>query len=262
MYWHWFDLKNGLVIRSRRIIQSGLSLSGRTVVSSITSGSVRFSGLASNLKGSYGLTEGGIEQASGKAVLKADQLNLVAKTGQIGSRENPLAVQVTAADGLTALAKNIYIRGVAGDLVLTEVKTDFIDLLLGGGEIRLEAVGNIYGTGNSWVLDGNRIELVSEQGSIGNGPESPLRIKSGDKGLRAAAAYDIYLSQAEGDVYLESVVSTLGDVWLQALNGSFFDANYSERRDLRTEEELLRHWENMRLLGESRSERRGDYCCL
>jgi hypothetical protein len=219
---------------------------------SITSGGpVRFSGLASNLKG--GITveaEGGIEQASGKAVLKADQLNLVAKTGQIGSRENPLAVQVTAADGLTALAKNIYIRGVAGDLVLTEVKTDFIDLLLGGGEIRLEAVGNIYGTGNSWVLDGNRIELVSEQGSIGNGPESPLRIKSGDKGLRAAAAYDIYLSQAEGDVYLESVVSTLGDVWLQALNGSFFDANYSERRDLRTEEELLRHWENMRLLGE------------
>ena len=208
-------------------------------------GAVKLNNMLSSLKGQVTIdAKGGIVQVADDAVIRSEQITLKTGEGDIGSPLNPVGVQLTSdTGGLTAIGNNVYIRSDIGDLILSDIRLNDPS-----GIMRLETIGDISAD-PGLVLEGNRIELMSGQGSIGRA-DNPIQLKAGSDGLMASAAHDIYLSQTEGDLYLESALSSSGDVWLQVVDGSLIDANVSETRDERTEEELDKHWHESRLMDE------------
>ena len=208
-------------------------------------GAVKLNNMLSSLKGQVTIdAKGGIAQVADDAVIRSEQITLKTGEGDIGSPLNPVGVQLTSdTGGLTAIGNNVYIRSDIGDLILSDIRLNDPS-----GIMRLETIGDISAD-PGLVLEGNRIELMSGQGSIGRAG-NPIQLKAGSDGLMASAAHDIYLSQTEGDLYLGSALSSSGDVWLQVVDGSLIDANVSETRDERTEEELDKHWHESRLMDE------------
>ena len=124
--------------------------------------------------------------------------------------------------------------------------------------MRIDALGSITQVpgDRGEVVRGKRIDLVSRTGGIGTS-DQPLVIWAGNTeqaGLNASAAGDINIRQYYGDLHLIRVESTGGDVTLEVAAGSFVDANPESERDTRAEEELLKLWDEMLLVGEGAEE--------
>ncbi len=141
--------------------------------------------------------------------------------------------------GITATAAGaISIAQASGVLpVMSITSTGNRDVTLSGQAGVIAAshyVGPYQVKGGSITLDG---------GSGGIGTESrPLEIDSGttvnDK-LIAKATGDIYLNEIAGDLHVDQIESTIGDVTLTIMTGGLLDANDFAIRDERTYEELL-----------------------
>ncbi len=219
----------------------------------ITSGTgkVLLSGLVRSLTGEANITAAnGIQQINDQAVINAQTVNLSATTGAIGSATQAVHIDLTDADAsrglvngtLTARARDgIAIRETDGDLRIAAAEA-------AAGALRLSADGSILATDPSVTLKGRDVRLSSDSGRIGSAA-SPLRIDTDAVMgvLSAQALDDIHLREVSGDLRVEQVASTLGDVHLSVPGGSLRDANDVEVVDPLQASELLALWDTMRL---------------
>ena len=102
-------------------------------------------------------------------------------------------------------------------------------------------------------LVGGKIHLSSEFGSLGTLDE-PLGIVSGTRayrdGVAAEAQRDIYLRALDGDVLVNQLQSSHGDVALNALAGSVFNNLDTIRRTPQTVQERHDQWLSLGLTGD------------
>lgn len=214
-------------------------------------GKVLLGGLVRSLTGAANITAtNGIQQINDQAVVNAQTVNLSALTGAIGSATQAVHVNLTDADAsrglvngtLTARARDgIAIRETDGDLRIAAAEA-------AAGALRLSADGSILATDPSVTLKGRDVRLSSDSGRIGSAA-SPLRIDTDAVMgvLSAQALDDIHLREVSGDLRVEQVASTLGDVLLSVPGGSLRDANDVEVVDPLQASELLALWDTMRL---------------
>ena len=143
--------------------------------------------------------------------------------GGIGSLDNFLDInsQFSGSGVITANAQlGIYLLETAGDMVLNVVKSTTGDVYL------IALTGSIYGEAPIDVLRvvGNNITLTASEGGIGF-LTNFLYINSQFSGpgvITANALNGIYLVETAGDMDLNVVDSTTGDVNLVALTGSIY----------------------------------------
>jgi len=214
-------------------------------------GKVLLSGLVRSLTGEANINAAnGIQQINDQAVINAKTVNLSATTGAIGSATQAVRIDLTDADAsrglvngtLTARARDgIAIRETDGDLRVAAAET-------AAGALRLSADGGILATDPSVTLKGRDVRLVSDSGRIGSA-NSPLRIDTDAVMgvLSAQALDDIHLREVSGDLRVEQVASTIGDVHLSVPGGSLRDANDVEVLDPLQAQQLLDLWDTMRL---------------
>ncbi len=196
-------------------------------------------------------TQGAIEQLSGGTAVTGDDLRFYAATG-IGSEGAP--VNVITGDGsftATSTSGNIAFQSLGGALRINQVSTT--------GKVWLLGDEDIVGVNpNAVHVRGSRIELAAPRGGIGEfNPDgsvrSTLNIQTEDSaggGITAHAARGIALKQGTGNLWVNQVASSGGDVYIETA-GDLIDNNRNETRDVRTEEELLALWNAAALQGSS-----------
>ena len=216
-----------------------------------STGKVLLSGLVRSLTGEANITAAnGIEQINDQALINAKTVNLSALNGAIGSATQAVHVDLTDADASRGLANGtlsaragtgIHIRETDGDLRIAAAET-------AAGALRLSADGSIETTNAAVTLKGRDVRLTSDSGRIGSAA-SPLRIDTDAVMgvLSAQALDDIHLREVSGDLRVEQVASTVGDVHLSVPGGSLRDANDVEVVDPLQASELLALWDTMRL---------------
>jgi hypothetical protein len=210
--------------------------------------------LAGNLVNDSGLvsltsTLGAIQQFSGGASVTGNDLRFYASSG-IGTEGSPINV-ITGDGAFTAISTtgNVSFQSLGGALRINQVSTT--------GKVWLLGDEDIVGVDPSKVhVSGSRIEISAPRGGIGEfnadgSVKSTLNIQtenSAGGGITATAARGIALKQDTGNLWVNQVASSGGDVYIEA-GGDLIDNNRNETRDVRTEEELLALWKTAALQG-------------
>ncbi|NQW80140.1 MAG: hypothetical protein HQ445_03085, partial [Polaromonas sp.] len=224
-------------------------------VTSLT-GDINIAGAITNKFGAVNLTStgGSITQTAAAAQITADSISLVSANG-IGTDAGPINVQILNTAGGIGLNATTG----RGDIVVNSTGT--ADLLVGkivtpvanGGHVTVKAYNGIIGmTQAAGVVnvEGAKIDLNSTVGTIGSAGTA-LTIKTRDDsylgGLSAKAAQDINIKQTTGNLWLNTVESSSGNVTIEAAAGSLYDGNHTAVRDQRTYDELLGAWNKMSL---------------
>ena len=156
-----------------------------------------------------------------------------ANVNNIGALENPIITNATKISGLSSnLGDNIFAVKVVDNG--TE-----LGAITGFDTVSVNAAKDITQQFNS-VITAKRVELESESGGVGTaGQHVVLALdttgynSASDKtkyGLNVSADKDIYITNQSGDLYLDSVISGIGDVTLKT-NGSILDNNFTDTLD-------------------------------
>lgn len=196
--------------------QAGVTLAGR--IQSSQSGAGSTIAITSQ--------EGAINQDGG--LLKGDNIKLSAKTGLTNIAIESLGDTVKLDAANTGSGNmNITVDGAYG-------KAGHVDLVQAKntkGDVSLTVLGNLTQNGTAAAVEGNRIDLVSRQGSIGT-DTSALKVKTPDTAVDAlnplsssvnvTAKGNIHLAE-DSDMRVGIIQSTDGDVKLNAA-GSIIDA--------------------------------------
>ena len=253
IYDHWFKVKEGTTtitqnsLKANNPIEIGFIGNDEKGLFKVTGNSadVIFNGVINNVNGSTEIVADDILQGA-NGYVKSRNLILLANNN-VGEINNTIQ---TNASYLTGKATNgaFAVEVLHNDVVLGR---DFAgnNGIEAGTTAHIEAAGNIS-QANSTLVSAKRIELNSQTGSIGTSGEA-LNINAGkgngpEYGLKAQAADDIYITNTNGDLYLDSVISNGGDVVLKT-NGSFIDNNNTDEANSAANE-LLKKWENARVL--------------
>ena len=196
--------------------QAGVTLAGR--IQSSQSGAGSTIAITSQ--------EGAINQNGG--LLKGDNIKLSAKNGLTNIAIESLGDTVkldaanTGSGNMNITVDGAY--GKAGHVNLVQAKNT-------KGDVSLTVLGNLTQNGTAAAVEGNRIDLVSRQGSIGT-DTSALKVKTPDTAVDAlnplsssvnvTAKGNIHLAE-DSDMRVGIIKSTDGDVMLNAA-GSLIDA--------------------------------------
>ncbi|WP_296912318.1 leukotoxin LktA family filamentous adhesin, partial [uncultured Megasphaera sp.] len=196
--------------------QAGITLAGRIQSSQ--------SGVGSTI--AITSQEGAINQKGG--LLKGDNIKLSAKNGLTNIAIESLGDTVkldaanTGSGNMNITVDGAY--GKAGHVNLVQAKNT-------KGDVSLTVLGNLTQNGTAAAVEGNRIDLVSRQGSIGT-DTSALKVKTPDTAVDAlnplsssvnvTAKGNIHLAE-DSDMRVGIIQSTDGDVKLNAA-GSLIDA--------------------------------------
>lgn len=227
-------------------------------VNVISNGSLSFDGkLGSTANGSINLVSnnGSITQTGVNMV--SDNISLKAKTGinNIGVTSVTDNVKLTATNeksgNIDITVSSSY--GKAGNALVNSIINQ------GTGKINLTADGNINQAKDSTgaAIAGSRINLVSNNGSIGN--DGGLKVKAGtdvvdatdslSASLNATAKYDIDLTQTEGDMRVGQIKSRQGNVTITVADGNVIDAlPDGEVIDRGDTEALIQKWKDLGLI--------------
>lgn len=205
-----------------------------------------------------------IVQTNDSALIATKDLVLKA-SGSVGGTLDPLleAKSIRAAIGgtLDAAASNgnVRVEQTLGDLKVGSV-TAGGSSPDGNGRIYLDADGNILAANTSSKIEADRVELVSEHGSIGS-IATPLLVNTGYTddatkrvyyGIKASSYGDIGIESAtwsgnsDGSLLVDTVVSAAGNVKLVS-PGRIIDNNPIESVDRRTWNELIAYWDSLAL---------------
>jgi filamentous hemagglutinin family protein len=232
--------------------------SGAVNVSS--TGDVVINGAISNRSGDTAIaTSGSLLQGKDIAVVGGSNIQLAAGMG-IGSTAATLQVNTGDSGRLDAVSTSgdVRIRETLGDLRIGTV---------GGANVStvaLEADRSIVNADVNSYVQGKRVELASDNGSIGIAGDA-LTVRTGYSattadwsglGLKATARDDINISNEadagnaaySGNLLLISAESKAGDVRIETA-GSVIDNNPFATTDTRTEAELAALWDDLRLRG-------------
>ena len=226
------------------------------------------------------LIGGGIQNAAGPT-------NLTSQDGQIEeqSAASPIGGQditLTAADGIGATAPisldqtstsatdvpgvvnatsasgPIAIDNISGSMSVGQITASQSD-----GNVSLTADENLLASGPSSLVQGAAINLTASFGSIGtlgtggtaNAPGSgaqPLNINVGTGTLDmldANAQGDVYVNQTGGDLRLDQIISSTGDVRVLVPDGDLVDANNISQPDTQNLTALESLWTRMLATG-------------
>ncbi|MEB8386124.1 hypothetical protein OO012_02690 [Rhodobacteraceae bacterium KMM 6894] len=128
-----------------------------------------------------------------------------------------------------------------------------------GFAIDLTAQGSIRQTEDAGAVIGSELTLEAQTGSIGGStlanPFLNVGIVGG--GITALANGDVQLQAIGLDLPVREITSRTGRIVLRTEEGAIIDANPIERKDLRTEAELVRLWtDELGLVGEGNAARR------
>ena len=195
--------------------------------------------------------EGAINQNGG--LLKGDNIKLSAKKGLTNIAIESLGDTVKLDAANTGRGNmNITVDGAygkAGHVNLVQAKNT-------NGDVSLTVLGNLTQNGTDAAVEGNRIDLVSRQGSIGT-DTSALKVKTPDtavdalnplsSSVNATAKGNIHLAE-DSDVRVGIIKSTDGDVKLNA-TGSILDALPSgDTIDRGNTANLVQGWKDLGLI--------------
>lgn len=221
--------------------QAGVTLAGR--IQSSQSGAGSTIAITSQ--------EGAINQNGG--LLKGDNINLRAQKGMTNITIESLGDTVkldaanTGSGNMNITVDGAY--GKAGHVDLVQAKNT-------NGDVSLTVLGNLTQNGTAAAVEGNRIDLVSWQGSIGT-DTAALKVKTPDtavdvlnplsSSVNATAKGNIHLAE-DSDMRVGIIKSTDGDVKLNA-TGSILDALPSgDIIDRGNTENLVQGWKDLGLI--------------
>ncbi len=225
-----------------------------------STGNVVINGQVNNRHGDTSITSSGsITQAGEIGTVGGTTVNLQAGSG-IGTTAR--AVQVDTAD-----AGRLNATTAAGDVRVKEMLGDLRTGIVGGANVAtvaLEADRSIVNADAGSYVQGKRVELVSNNGSIGAAGDA-LTVRTAyttdttqwpSHGLQATARDDINIrNEADagnaaysGNLLLISAESKAGDVRIETA-GSVIDNNPFATTDTRLEAELAALWDDLRLRG-------------
>jgi filamentous hemagglutinin family protein len=222
----------------------GTDAGGLTVLSV---GDVQLAGAVRNQLGTTTIesTGGSLLTTDPSIVVDVGSATFSGLGGRIGGMGTEFRVDQTPGSALTATAlTGIDLRELSGDMNVLSARTTARDsdpTRAVTGAIRLTADGAILGSGAGPHVEGSAIELVSTNGTIGTA-SAPLVLREEGRGLTVRSRGNVDLIDEAGDLNLREVTSSLGSVTLSVASGLVLDANDIERRDLRTEAELLDLW--------------------
>ena len=195
--------------------------------------------------------EGAINQNGG--LLKGDNIKLSAKKGLTNIAIESLGDTVKLDAANTGRGNmNITVDGAygkAGHVNLVQAKNT-------NGDVSLTVLGNLTQNGTDAAVEGNRIDLVSRQGSIGT-DTSALKVKTPDtavdalnplsSSVNATAKGNIHLAE-DSDMRVGIIKSTDDDVKLNA-TGSILDALPSgDTIDRGNTANLVQGWKDLGLI--------------
>lgn len=221
--------------------QAGVTLAGR--IQSSQSGAGSTIAITSQ--------ESAINQNGG--LLKGDNIKLSAKKGMTNIAIESLGDTVkldaanTGSGNMNITVDGAY--GKAGHVDLVQAKNT-------NGDVSLTVLGNLTQNGTDAAVEGNRIDLVSWQGSIGT-DTAALKVKTPDtavdvlnplsSSVNATAKGNIHLAE-DSDMRVGIIKSTDGDVKLNA-TGSILDALPSgDTIDRGNTENLVQGWKDLGLI--------------
>jgi hypothetical protein len=224
----------------------GKDTGGLTVLSV---GDVQLAGAVRNQLGETSIqsTGGSLLAMDPSIIVDVGAATLSGLGGRIGGMGTEFRVDQTPGSVLTATAlTGIDLREVTGDMNVRTARATARDPNPANavtGTVRLVADGAILGSGSGPHVEGSAIELVSVNGTIGTGA-APLVLREEGRGLTVSSRGNVDLIDQAGDLNLREVASSFGSVTLSVSSGIMVDANDIERRDLRTEAQLLDLWSN------------------
>ncbi|MDR3673689.1 MAG: hypothetical protein P4L36_22790 [Holophaga sp.] len=238
-----------------------------------SAGSVDLTGAVTNKAGNTTIVAGNsgtgvtsanqnITQDNKTALISAENLTLAA-SGSIGSATAAVRTVATGTTNASAANGNIAIQQTQGNLTIgtVEASGQANDLL---GQVNLEASGDIQGASGGYLVQGNTIQLTSDNGSIGSIAQ-PLNINVGFSsdatqqpyfGFTGKAQGDIgiqsqkWSGNANGDLLLNTVASSGGDVTVIS-PGQIIDNNPNQTTNMKTWNELLTYWDSLSLVAGS-----------
>lgn len=151
---------------------------------------------------------------------------------------------------------NIALNSNYGNLAIYQAVTGAGNpITVSTGDVKISAKGNIVQDSTTqyddYAIKGKRIDLTSETGSVGEANKALSfwvggEVLSGDarmSSLNVTAAKDVNMIQnVQGDVRLGQVISTGGNVKLEAKGGSFVDALGDANSDSAAADKIVEDW--------------------
>ena len=208
------------------------------------------------------LSNDGSIAANSNTYINSDDVTLKAAAG--------IDVNINAIGDSTKInaatdAGNINIVSKNGDLNIVQAITGGVDPITGKdkeitgstGNVAITAAGSILNaTTGKYAIKGQRIDLVSTNGSIGSIDENgkvtnTMTILAGsemtssdsmDASVNAKAQGDIVLTQTDGNMRLGVIEATDGDAVLTVKNGSFVDAYNADNLGYSDTESKVQRW--------------------
>ena len=220
---------------------------------------------------------GSIVQKGGTS-LNTGEVHLYAKDNIENIRITTLGTRNAGADGifttddglrLSAESRNggnidITVEGgteagqaLPGNVIIKKLTSDGLNAAGKPGDVMLTADGNITQQGASATVRGLEVKLESINGGIGtkdqevvlDTPADAYGMNPDSAAVNAGARTGIYLTEADGDMRVGSIISREGDVTLTAYNGHLLDAlPETETTNNMHENDLVRRWIDMGLI--------------
>lgn len=195
--------------------------------------------------GSTDITAGSIQQGD-YGFIHTDALTLTATEGSVGGEKvNDGKISVnnaiqTDAEKLSGSAEGSF------SVIVTDHGVN-LGSISAGNTVSISAGGNIIQNADAKDLSANRVVLNTGNGKIAGENDDAFRIAVGQPGenaneenygLKANASGDISFENTSGDLYVDSVISSAGNVTIST-NGSFIDNNFTDVDDATAQEKLL-----------------------
>lgn len=148
-------------------------------------------------------------------------------------------------------------QALPGNVIIEKLVSGGLNAAGKPGDVMLTADGNITQQGTSATVRGLEVKLESVNGGIGtkdqdvvlDTPADAYGMNPDSAAVNAGARNDIYLTEADGDMRVGSIISREGDVTLTAYNGHLLDAlPETETTNNMDENDLVHRWIDMGLI--------------
>ncbi|MET1003312.1 MAG: hypothetical protein ABWZ15_16005 [Acidimicrobiia bacterium] len=203
------------------------------------------------------VTNGGTFGAQAGSHITSETLAITSDVG-IASAANPLAVTLVTRHVLSLRTGTAgAFVDVSSPVVLQAAQAG--SAATGYGDIWIRATGGITPVAGTTSAEGFNVTLLSTNGGIGAGGTPvvvathsiPSTFGATIGGELVAEALDSVFVRGIGNVKARSIVSTIGDVWVDAPSGSITDAGSRTAVSTLTGAQLAAIWARLALVGDA-----------
>ncbi len=221
-------------------------------ISVSSQGSIILNSSIRNLKGNTSIESinGDILSGTDLASINGESLSLIAGNGSIGGLGKNIILEQEDFYIFSASAeKDIHINASIGNLNFNQISSE-------NGDVFLKADGLIQSSSTEAII-GNSIKIYSRNSGVG-AALNPLSINSDSVtgSVYIEAAGDIHISEFDGDLLVDRIISHGGDINVKS-SGLVLDGNTEEQQDVIARSKLLNIYDDLRLTG-SNAENSGD----